>query len=142
MTSKEEYRNLPVTEVLQVGIAAGRPFRYVTHGPTGSWEAFRSAYGDNLVDAQTTLRMLLAFVFDSVELPFVITQKYDSCFDDAPSYRVTCYDVSYQQLMQLDTSAQPGWFYTIVVPEDNGFVVKLTPTRSLMKLIYATIFTR
>lgn len=126
----------------QVSHASGT-VKYVPHAPIGQWPVFQQ-WADNEEnklgwDIPTALRALVAYLFLKPATPLVISTFHDSCLDDTPSYRVICYNVTYNQLISMDEHAQPSWFNVYIAPDHELYTVTLVPTRSLMKLLYKMV---
>lgn len=144
MATKEESTTQTCTTIEQLLRAEG-PVKYVPHGAPGSWNSFlafaEDFYDIDDYDLEYAFRALVAYLLQAPSSPFVISQFHDSYMDDAPSYRIICYGLTVQQLMNFDTLAQPGWFQVRVAPDrDEGlWVLTILPTRSLMKLIYKLV---
>lgn len=139
--------DLKTVDTIADVLAADGPVKYVAHAEPGQWSKFVEQCGDTAQwDMLTAIRALVAYLFDTPDvpvaldrMPLVLTLFHANVFDDAPSYRVIVYDISYGQLMAFDSRAQPSWFTAEVTKKDNLFELRLTPTRSLMKLLYKMV---
>lgn len=85
-------------------------------------------------------RMIIEYLLEgNVGTPYVCSQLYDSTDDDTPAYKLSLYDLGFQQLDSLDRNVQPSWFTMQIEPKGDAYTVILTPKRSLMKLIYKNL---
>lgn len=117
------------------------PVKYVPHGHIGGWAKFMELSGDqaNKWDIPACLLALACYMLGRADPTVVISQMFEGASDDAPSHKMTIFNLTEEDLLKFDAICQPSWFEVVIKPIHGKYDLVLLPTRSLTKLLYKYI---